>query len=205
MTRPHSDPTPGGVDAPRKPLRESTFAVVDLETTGVDPSTDRIIQMAAVVVDSAGQVVEVFDTVVRPECPDEYVHAAEHIHGITAEQVAGGMPLREALERLRHISSDKIFTAHNARFDIGFLQAESERVGMDLSVPTYVDTLQIARRTDAERTRRHSLDALCQHYGIQRERAHEALSDATATAELLFRLIADLGMSGTDHVDDLFS
>lgn len=208
MTQPLHEPAHHAPEAgagAKKPLAEATFAVVDLETTGVDPSTDRIIQMAAVVVDARGRVVEAFDTLVRPECPDDYVHGAEHIHGISAEQVANGMPLREALHRLRTISSDKVFTAHNARFDIGFLQAESERVGFEMPVPAYVDTLQVARRTDAERTRRHSLDALCEHYGIRRERAHEALSDATATAQLLFHLIADLGMGETDHVDDLFS
>jgi DNA polymerase III epsilon subunit family exonuclease len=186
-------------------LANVSFAVVDLETTGVDPSTDRILQMAAIVVDGTGKVVDTFDTIVKPESPEQYVHGAEHIHGISEAQVANGMPLRDALVRLRQISDGKFFTAHNAQFDIGFIHAESQRVGFDMTVTSFVDTLQLARRTDAERTRKHTLDALCSHYGIERERAHEAKSDATATAELLFHLMQEMNITSADQLDDLLS
>ena len=171
-----------------------SFAVVDVETTGIDPARDRIIQMAAVVVNTRGEVVEEWTTVVRPESPDEYRHGAEHIHGISADEVEAGMPLSEALATLWSMSRGRVFTAHNARFDIGFLHAESERVGLENRVESWVDTLEISRRIDTGRTRRHSLEALCAHYGIERERAHEAHSDASATARLLFTLAADLGL-----------
>lgn len=186
-------------------LENVSFAVVDLETTGVDPSTDRILQMAAIVIDGTGRVVDTFDTIVKPESPEQYVHGAEHIHGISEAQVANGMPLRDALSRLRQISDGKFFTAHNAQFDIGFIHAESQRVGFEMTVNTFVDTLQLARRTDTERTRKHTLDALCAHYGIERERAHEAKADATATAELLVHLMRDMNITSTDQLDDLLS
>lgn len=177
-----------------------SFAVVDVETTGVDPTSDRIIQMAAVVVDTSGEVVEEWTTVVRPESPAEYRHGAEHVHGISAAEVEAGMPLREALSRLWSMSHGRVFTAHNARFDIGFLHAESARVGIDTRVKTWVDTLELSRRVDITRQRRHSLDALCDHYGIERTRAHEAHSDASATARLLFRIVADLGLESPDQL-----
>jgi DNA polymerase III epsilon subunit family exonuclease len=186
-------------------LENVSFAVVDLETTGVDPSTDRILQMAAIVIDGTGKVVDTFDTIVKPESPEQYVHGAEHIHGISEAQVAKGMPLRDALARLRQISDGKFFTAHNAQFDIGFIHAESQRVGFDMTVNTFVDTLQLARRTDAERTRKHTLDALCAHYGIERDRAHEAKADATATAELLVHLMREMNITSGDQLDDLLS
>jgi DNA polymerase III epsilon subunit family exonuclease len=186
-------------------LENVSFAVVDLETTGIDPTTDRIVQMAAIIVDGTGKVVDTFDTIVKPESPEQYIHAAEHIHGISKSQVANGMPLREALVRLRQMSDGKVFTAHNAQFDIGFIHAESQRVGFDMTVHTFVDTLQLARRTDTERTRKHTLDALCTHYGIERERAHEAKSDATATAELLFHLMQEMNITSVDQLDDLLS
>jgi len=88
-------PTPHG---PNASLGDTLFAVVDVETTGLDPQADRILQMAAVVVDARGRVVEEFETVVRPESPDEYEHGAEHIHGISRQMVEEGMPLRSALE-----------------------------------------------------------------------------------------------------------
>ncbi len=198
MTNP---PTPS-----RQPdLGELSFAVIDCETTGVNPATDRIVQVAAVIVNSSGQIVDEFSTVVKPESPDTYEHGAEHIHGISEEQVRNGMPLREALEKLWSISEGNVFTAHNASFDIGFLTAESERVGLSPRIESHIDTLALARKIDTERTRRHSLEALCEHYGIERERAHDARADATATAELLMRLIGDLGVSRPDQLPELFS
>jgi len=186
-------------------MRDVSFAVVDFETTGINPETDRVIQVAAIVINGEGEIVESFDTVVRPESPDEYTHGAEHVHGISVEQVAQGMPLREALEKLWTISEGNVFTAHNATFDINFLHAESQRVGLENKIDTYVDTLALARRTDLDRTRKHSLHALCEHYGITHENAHEAKSDATATAELLIHLMREMDVQKPDQLPDLFS
>lgn len=186
-------------------LRNVSFAVVDFETTGVDPSTDRILQVAAIIVNGEGEVVDQFDTVVKPESPENYTHGAEHIHGISKEQVENGMPLRLALEKLWSISDGNVFTAHNARFDIGFLHAESERVGLKGRIDAHVDTLALARKTDTAKTRRHTLEALCQHYGIEREKAHDAKADATATAELLIHLMRDMGVEGADQLPDLLA
>jgi DNA polymerase-3 subunit epsilon len=198
MTSSHSTPSD-------KSLRNVSFAVVDCETTGVNPETDRILQLAAIVVNGEGEIVETFDTVVKPESPATYTHGAEHIHGITEEQVAQGMPLREALEKLWDISDGTLFTAHNAKFDIGFIHAESRRVGLERQVDTYIDTLALSRKTDTEKERKHSLDALCEHYGIVRDRAHEAKSDATATAQLLIHLMHDMGVRQQDQLPELFA
>lgn len=198
MTTSHNTPSD-------KSLRNVSFAVVDCETTGVNPETDRILQLAAIVVNGEGEIVNSFDTVVRPESPADYTHGAEHIHGISAEQVAQGMPLREALQKLWDISDGNLFTAHNAKFDIGFIHAESKRVGLERQVETYIDTLALSRKTDAEKERKHSLDALCEHYGIERDRAHEAKADATATAQLLIHLMHDMGVSQSDQLPELFA
>lgn len=181
-------------------IADTLFAVVDLETTGFNPSKDRIVQMAAVVMDGRGRVVDTFDTVVRPESPDQYEHGAEHVHGISREMVQNGMPLRQALQKIWSITEGRVFTAHNARFDVSFLEAESERVGMGRQVDRYLDTLALARSADKEKQRKHSLEALCQHYGVERERAHEAMSDAKATAQILMQLITELGVSSQDQL-----
>jgi DNA polymerase-3 subunit epsilon len=192
-------------DAPNTSMRDISFAVVDFETTGVDPETDRIVQLAAIVVNGEGEIVDSFDTVVKPESPAEYVHGAEHIHGISEAEVQGGMPLKEALRKLWSISEGNLFTAHKARFDLGFLHAESARVGLGGRIHNYVDTLALARKTDEARTRRHSLEALCEHYGIERTRSHEAKADATATAELLMHLMKEMGVESPDQVSELFA
>lgn len=187
-------------------MRDVSFAVVDFETTGLNPETDRIVQLAAVIVNGEGDIVDSFDTIVRPECPAEYQHGAEHIHGISAEQVSSGMPLRKALEQLWSISAGNVFTAHNAAFDLGFLHAESERVGIEGRIEIHIDTLELSRRTTgAETTRRHNLFALCEHYGIERDQVHDAKSDATATAQLLMHLIKELGVETPDQVSELFA
>jgi DNA polymerase-3 subunit epsilon len=187
-------------------MRNVSFAVVDFETTGLNPEIDRIVQLAAVIVNGEGDIVDSFDTIVKPESPAEYQHGAEHIHGITVEQVSGGMPLRKAIEQLWSISAGNVFTAHNAAFDIGFLHAESERVGIEDRVEIHIDTLELSRRTTGtDTTRRHNLFALCEHYGIERDKVHDAKSDATATAQLLMHLIKELGVETPDQVAELFA
>ena len=183
-----------------RPISDTVFAVVDLETTGFNPQKDRIVQMAAVLVNGRGEVVDTFDTVVRPESPEQYEHGAEHVHGISREMVENGMPLRSALSRIWSLTDGRVFTAHNAKFDISFLEAESERVGMKRQVDHYLDTLALARRADSDRQRKHSLQALCEHYGVTVERAHEAMSDAKATATILMKLIDELGVETTDQL-----
>ena len=182
------------------PITDTLFAIVDLETTGFNPEKDRIVQMAAVVMDGSGNVVDTFDTVVRPESPEQYEHGAEHVHGISREMVEAGMPLRMALQRIWKITDGKVFTAHNARFDVSFLEAESRRVGTPRMIDRYLDTLALARSADKEKQRKHSLQALCEHYGVERDRAHEAISDAKATAQILMELISELGVSSQDQL-----
>ena len=189
-----------------KTMRNVSFAVVDFETTGLNPEIDRIVQLAAVIVNGDGDIIDSFDTIVKPENPDEYQHGAEHIHGISAEQVSGGMPLRIALKKLWDISAGNVFTAHNAQFDLGFLHAESERVGINDHVEVHIDTLELSRRTTgADNTRRHNLFALCEHYGIERDKVHDAKSDATATAQLLMHLMKEIGVDTPDQVSELFA
>ena len=198
--------TPQELSTAPNTMRNVSFAIVDFETTGLNPETDRIVQLAAIIVNGEGHIVDSFDTIVKPESPAEYQHGAEHIHGISAEQVSSGMPLREALEQLWSISAGNVFTAHNASFDLGFLHAESERVGIKGQVEIHIDTLELSRRTAGTDTaRRHNLSALCEHYGIERDQVHDAKSDASATAKLLMHLIKELGVETPDQVAELFA
>lgn len=187
-------------ERPERRLEDTLFAVVDVETTGLDPESDRILQVAAVVVDATGRVVEEFDTVVKPESPAEYEHGGEEIHQIARETVEKGMPLSAALDNVMSVVDGRLFTAHNATFDLGFLRAESRRVGREWTISQYVDTLELSRRTDTSGERRHNLEALCRHYGVSRERAHEAVADARAAASILVRLIDELGARTSDQL-----
>jgi len=198
--------TPHEQSTAQETMRNVSFAVVDFETTGLNPETDRIVQLAAVIVNGDGDIIDSFDTIVKPESPAEYQHGAEHIHGISAEQVSNGMPLHAALKKLWEISTGNVFTAHNAPFDLGFLHAESKRVGLNGSIEVHIDTLELSRRlSGADNSRRHNLFALCEHYGIERDKVHDAKSDATATAQLLMHLIKEMGVETPDQVSELFA
>ena len=198
--------TPHELSTAKETMLNVSFAVVDFETTGLNPETDRIVQLAAVIVNGDGEIIDSFDTIVKPESPAEYQHGAEHIHGISAEQVSNGMPLHTALEKLWDISTGNVFTAHNAPFDLGFLHAESKRVGLNGSIEVHIDTLELSRRiSGADNSRRHNLFALCEHYGIERDKVHDAKSDATATAQLLMHLIKEMGVETPDQVSELFA
>jgi len=178
----------------------SEFTVVDVETTGLDPENDRIIQVAAIRVGWDGTVIDSFDTVVRPENPETYEHGAEHIHGISADAVARGMPVGQAMSRLARSLDGSILTGHNVRFDIGFLAAECRRAGVALTLSPWIDTLWLARQLDPEKQHSHRLGDLCNRYGIPVTKTHDALADATATAALLFRLLPQHGITSPDNV-----
>lgn len=181
------------------------FTVVDCETTGFYAETNRVIQLGAVIVNGKGVISSQFETIVRPECPSEYEHGAEHVHGISVEQVQQGTPLRIALQQLLDFGSANIFVAHNAPFDIGFLMAESQRVGIGDTYSRWLsrslDTVTLSRRVDPDSERSHKLGSLCDHYGIDPGRSHDALSDAIAAALLLPKILNDLGIHSVDQLD----
>ncbi|MFM8870040.1 MAG: exonuclease domain-containing protein [Actinomycetota bacterium] len=174
--------------------------VVDLETTGLDPATCRVIQMAALVVEPNGHVSRTFSTVVRPENPSEYEHGAEHIHGISANDVSHGMSLSEAFNHLLSLLPLGVFAGHNASFDLGFLHAEAARLGLTFPVVQHIDTLAVSRRSDPEKLRSHRLSELCVHHNIVLDGAHTALGDATATARLLSALLREADISSVDQL-----
>jgi DNA polymerase III epsilon subunit family exonuclease len=183
------------------------FTVVDCETTGFYAEVNRVLQLGAVIVSGDGVIHSSFDTIVRPECPEQYQHDAEHIHGISAQQVHAGTPLREALQQLVNFGSQHTFVAHNAPFDVGFLRAEAVRVGLvDIIEPwltTALDTVALSRRIDPERLRSHKLGSLCEHYGVDPGISHNALADATATALVLPKILADLQITQQDQLAEL--
>lgn len=186
-------------------ISDMLFTVVDCETTGFYAETNRVIQVGAVIINGAGKIQSQFETIVRPECPDTYEHAAEHIHGISHEQVLAGMPLRTALQQLLDFGTPHIFVAHNAPFDIGFLMAEAQRVDMSEQYSRWLsrslDTVRLSRLVDRDSERSHKLTSLCEYYDVDPGRAHDALSDAIAAAHLLPKIFKDLEIHSVDQLD----
>lgn len=162
------------------------YCVFDLETTGFSPEQGaRIIEVGAVRLREA-EVVADFHTLVDPEEP--IPEAIRELTGITDEDVAGAPTVTGVLEEFSRFSEDTVLVAHNAPFDLSFLN----RYHPDPPDPTCVDTLPLARRL--LNLESYALEALLDHFEIERPRAHRGLEDARATARLFRRL--------TDRAED---
>jgi DNA polymerase III epsilon subunit family exonuclease len=161
--------------------------VVDLETTGFIPGTDRVVEVAVVRVERNGQQ-QVLETLVNPEGP---VGPTE-VHGIDALDVEGAPIFRDILGPLRDILDGALVVAHNAGFDVGFLESEMRYAGASYGQP-WLCTLALARSLHPERRGRGSnrLETLTRIYAIRNQHAHRALGDALATRDLLDALILE--------------
>lgn len=172
------------------------FAVVDLETTGVFPKVDRIIEIAAVRADERGKVHEEYTTLINPQRDLE----PTHVHGITAAQVLNAPEFQEVVGDVLTLLKGAVFVAHNAAFDARFLRAELSRSGHELPELPTVCTMRLARKADPEIPGR-SLRVLCEHFNVSYPQAHCAVHDVRATAELLFRCLKEL----EDPIDALLA
>ena len=188
-----------GRDADERRLDTIEFLVVDVETTGLSTSSDVILQVGAVITDTQGRIKRRFSTYVRPgngTLPWDGPHPPAHeIHGITNDDVEKGLPTRRALRRLRRLARRRVLVAHNAKFDYGFIASESQRHSIALEVDSPVCTLELSRKLDPKRAESHRLATLCERDNIPLDNAHDALCDATATAQLLSILIKNHGAS----------
>ncbi len=157
---------------------------IDTETTGLDPLSDRIIDVGAVRLDDALRVTDRFTTLVDPGVPIPLF--VTRLTGIGDADVAGAPGIAEALARLRAFAGDAILVAHNAAFDREHLAAAARRTGAEPLDNDWFDTLEAALLLYPELDR-HALPVLAEELRLE-TRAHRALPDAEAAAEVLARL-----------------
>lgn len=159
-----------------------SFVCIDLETTGLDPKRDRIIEIGAVKVE-CGEVTEEWETFVDPGRRLE--ERIVELTGIRDEQLAGAKQISEVLPELFSFLGDYVLLGHSVLFDFSFLKkaAVNERLTFERQG---IDTLKIARKYLKDLESR-SLESLCRHYGIPHN-AHRALEDARATVALYRKL-----------------
>jgi len=161
--------------------RSGSYVVLDFETTGLSPRHAEIVESGAVQVDG-GRIGESFHALSRPTRPIPASVTA--IHGISDETVAAEPPFGEVLPSLLAFLGDRVLVAHHARFDCSFLDAATQRAGLHRPGNAILDTVRLSRRLFPHLDR-HDLGSLCITHRIRRPRAHRALDDALATAELL--------------------
>jgi DNA polymerase-3 subunit epsilon len=181
------------IDLDRK-LSELTYTVFDTETTGLEPSNgDEIIQIgAARIVNNRLLRQEVFDQIIDPECPLK--PESIPIHGISEDMVRGKPNIDVVLPSFFEFCEDTVLIAHNAAFDMRFLQLKEERTGIRFSQPV-LDTLLLSAVAQPNQES-HRLDVILERLGINIESRHNALEDAIATAEVFLKLVPLLEEKG---------
>jgi len=165
--------------APRASLA-APLAIVDLETTGGQPGWDRITEIGVIEVDGF-EVSGEWSTLVNPGAA--IPAPIQALTGITNEMVAGAPSFAELAAELYERLAGRVFVAHNARFDYGFLRREFERAGLRFMARTLC-TVRLSRRLYAGHPS-HNLDSLIARHGIDCKARHRALGDADAVWQFL--------------------
>ena len=190
-------------------LRETTFVVVDLETTGgrvtagAGTAADAITEIGAVKV-RGGVVLGEFGTLVDPQrsIPPQIVQ----LTGITTAMVCDAPTIGAVLPMFFEFARGAVLVAHNARFDVGFLRAAADRCGIGWRRPQVLCTVQLARRVlSREEAPSVRLAALARLFAVASEPTHRALDDARATVDVLHALIERVGNQGVHTYADLRS
>ena len=181
-------------------LEDATYVVVDLETTGLRPGQSGICEIGAVRL-RGFEVEAEFETLVNPGQP--IAAGASAVTGLRNEHLRGAPRPGEAVRSFLEFAGDAVLVAHNARFDLAFLDRETERLtGSRIGSPV-VDTVRLARRLLAGRVAGFGLGQLAWFLGTAERPCHRALPDARATAELLLALIGLAQERGARTVADL--
>lgn len=180
-------------------LGRTPLAVIDVETTGFSPRTgDRVLEIAIVTCEPDGTIEEGWVTLVDPGRPV----GATAVHGITAAHVRGAPTFRAVVGDIAQRLRGRVVAAHNASFDLRFLDAEFELAGVPPQPWPSVCTLQLSKRFG---TTGGKLSVCCEAEGVVLDDAHSALADATATARLLALYLERARHSGVERFTDLGS
>jgi DNA polymerase-3 subunit epsilon len=165
---------------------------LDTESTGLSFQHDRLVELAALEFDPlTGEVGRTFHRYVNPQRP--VPAAAVEVHGLTDAFLADKPPFAEVADELLGFVSGAAAVIHNARFDVGFLEAELKRIkaaSFSESVVRVEDTLAMSRRS--VKAKKHTLDALCDRFGVDRSarQLHGALLDCELLAAVYPKLAA---------------
>jgi len=163
---------------------EGTYVVFDIETTGFSAVTDRIIEIGAVKVED-GKITDKFSTFVNPKRPIPF--RITELTGITDEMVIDSPDIETILPQFIKFIGDAVLVAHNASFDVGFIEQNCKRQKIEADF-TYVDTVALARVL-LPALNRFKLDTVAKALNISLENHHRAVDDAGCTAEIFVKFV----------------
>lgn len=160
------------------------YVVIDLETTGFSPASDKIIEIAAIVVVD-NEIVDRYDVLVNPQrdIPDNIVN----LTGITNNMVKNSPIIDKVIPEFLSIIDSYVIVGHNVNFDLGFISENCEHIGIKFE-KYFVDTLKYSRKVFPE-LEHHKLGDVCSALNIENKMSHRALSDCIATHECFQKLM----------------
>ncbi len=168
------------VPVPNQSLIESTIIVFDLETTGLDSNSDRIIEIGAIKLVNL-EPVEEFSTLISTDV--ELTADITRLTGITPEMLEGQPAAEPVLNDFLNFIDGGILVAHNADFDMPMIKAHYSRMGIDLEWPTFC-TLKMARKI-LDHLENKKLDTIAEYFGLTFESRHRSIGDVKVTIGVL--------------------
>ncbi|MHA6484360.1 PolC-type DNA polymerase III [Paenibacillus sp. strain BS8-2] len=182
-----NDAVPMVLNARPEPLATATYIVFDIETTGLSVVNNKIIELAGVRM-REGKEVDRFSTFINPH--EKIPYHIKQLTNINDEMVKDAPELEPKLREFVEYIGDDILVAHNARFDIGFIQANCRAIGLPEVTNAVLDTLEFARFLHPT-MKNHRLNTLSDKYKVSLDNHHRAIDDSLALGGVLFGLIGD--------------
>ena len=177
---------------------EGEFVAFDLETTGLSPSQDAITEFGAVILKD-GEVAATFQSFVNPKRKLEQQNI--ELTGITDDMLKDAPDISEVLPEFLRFCGGRPLVAHNADFDVGFLNAAAERLGMDFN-PTYIDTLVLAQNLLPQLSK-HKLDLVAAALHLPEFNHHRASDDALTCGQIYLRFAEMLKQRGVSDIQGI--
>ena len=176
----------------------TTYCVLDLETTGLSFRTEKITEIGIMKIKN-GEVIDEFSTFVNPQKP--IPQKVIEVTNITDDMVKDAPVIEEVFPKILDFIGDSVLVAHNADFDIGFLKHNAKELGYSLE-NTYLDTLKLAKQLFPD-FKKYKLGIIADKLGIVVEVAHRALDDVDTTVKILNIMLDMLKENGVKTLDDI--
>ena len=177
---------------------DTTYCVLDLETTGFSFRTEKITEVGIMKVKN-GEVIDEFSCFVNPEKP--IPQRVVEVTNITDDMVKDAETIDKVMPKILEFVGDSVLVAHNADFDIGFLKYNAKNLGLSLE-NTYLDTLRLAKDLFPD-YKKYKLGKIAENLGIKVEVAHRALDDVDTTVKVLNVMLKMLKDKGIETLDDI--
>ena len=181
-------------------LKDATYVVFDVETTGLSAERDRLIEIAAVKVKNGAEI-DSFESYINPQRPISEL--ITRLTSITNDDVRDAPLEKEVMTNFYNwLDKDDILVAHNAKFDLGFLDTCFERLGLENKNNASIDTLFVSRAENKE-AKRHGLSNLAKLYKVRLVQHHRAIYDTKATAEIFVKMLDQLYELGIEYHNEI--